>query len=283
MVFFAPVGRSFSLPGNRTDAVFTGNADAAASSNAIDTTEFFVRQQYLDFLDREPDQGGFEYWSDQINQCHGDAPCIQQRRLDVSAAFFVAQEFQESGAYVYRLYRAAFGRENDRPAYAQFAPDRARVVGGPNLQQGKLDVANLFVQRPDFAARYPQTMTAAQFVDAVMSTAEQDAGVTFSEAQRSSFVNDVNKGGRALMMKNLADSQTFAQAPSVYNRAFVLMQYFGYLQRDPDQAGYDFWVNLLTNIEPGDYGGMVCAFVTSAEYQLRFSSIVTRTNSACRQ
>jgi len=61
----------------------------------------------------------------------------------------------------------------------------------------------------------------------------------------------------------------------------VLMEYFGYLQRDADRAGYDFWLNVLSGREQGDYRGMVCAFVTSTEYQRRFSSVVTRNNREC--
>jgi hypothetical protein len=57
------------------------------------------------------------------------------------------------------------------------------------------------------------------------------------------------------------------------------MQYFGYLQREPDTAGFNFWldsVNRTNNIP-----GMVCAFLTSAEYQRRFGPVVTRTNAEC--
>ncbi len=89
---FSPATRSFSLAGNRVDAGFTIN-DAAASANVIDASEYFVRQQYLDFLGREPDHGGLIYWSDQLNACHGDADCVRTKRVDVSAAFFLSREF----------------------------------------------------------------------------------------------------------------------------------------------------------------------------------------------
>ena len=68
-----------------------------------------------------------------------------------------------------------------------------------------------------------------------------------------------------------------------YNPAFVLMQYFGYLRRNPEQEGYDFWLNVLDNREPNNFQGMICAFLTSAEYQNRFGSAVTRTNADCGQ
>src|SRR5204863_9717278 len=125
---FAPVNRSFSLVGDRTDAAFTGTADASQTANAVDTTEYFVRQHYLDFLGREPDQGGFEYWTGQINQCNGDANCVRNKRIDVSAAFFASPEFQHTGSFIYELYAGALGRT---PNYNEFMPDRSQVVGGP--------------------------------------------------------------------------------------------------------------------------------------------------------
>jgi hypothetical protein len=67
-----------------------------------------------------------------------------------------------------------------------------------------------------------------------------------------------------------------------YNKSFVTMQYFGYLKRDAEAGGYDFWLNVLNNKEPGNYRGIVCSFITSSEYQKRFASIVTHSNKECR-
>ena len=60
-----------------------------------------------------------------------------------------------------------------------------------------------------------------------------------------------------------------------YNPAFVLTEYFGYLRRNPEPEGYDFWLNVVTNGDVGNYRGMVCSFITSTEYQQRFSSVVS--------
>ena len=61
--------------------------------------------------------------------------------------------------------------------------------------------------------------------------------------------------------------------------------YFAYLRRDADTDGYRFWLNVLnesgTNGDPVNYRGMVCSFITSAEYQRRFSSVVTHSNAEC--
>ena len=123
---FNPSSRSFSLLGNITNSVFTGTIDSmSVRQNAIDSTEYFVRQQYLDFLDREPDQNGFNFWTNQIAQCNGDADCVLAKRVNVSAAFFFSIEFQETGGLVDGLYRVGFDRA---PRYAEFNPDSAAIA-----------------------------------------------------------------------------------------------------------------------------------------------------------
>ena len=257
-------------------------ADDDTTSNApnpAETPAFFVKQQYYDFLNRVPDAAGLNYWIGQITNCGADANCLRSQRIGVSAAFFIELEFQESGAFVYRLYKAAYGEQtNYRPNYGQFTPDRARVVGGADLAASKLAFTVNFAQRPEFLARYPNSMTSAQFVDAILQTVQAGAGVTFTQSERDAFLNDVNNGGRGAMLRNLADSAAYKTA--VFNRAFVLMQYFGYLRRDPDAGGYDFWLGVL-NQQPANARGMVCAFITSAEYQQRFGANTPRSNPEC--
>jgi YVTN family beta-propeller protein len=251
-----------------------------AQANAIDDARFFVQQQYLDFLARDPDQAGWDYWTGQITQCGADAACARRRRLDVSAAFFVELEFQETGAFVYRFYKSGLGR---LPAFGEFLPDRALIVGGPNLEQNKQTFALGWVQRPAFLAKYPPAQTGPQFVDALLATVQQGSGVNLT-AMRDALIGEYNAQsdatqGRARVARLVADAPAFQTAE--FNRAFVLMQYFGYLRRDIDQAGYDFWLNVITNVQPGNYRGMVCAFVTSAEYQYRFGTTLTRSNADC--
>jgi hypothetical protein len=276
---FSPANRSFSLVGDKTDAVFTASADATQTANAIDTTEYFVRQQYLDFLGREPDQGGFEYWSDQINQCQGDATCVRSRRIGVSAAFFIEQEFQQTGTFIYDLYKGALGR---RPAFAEYSTDRQQVVGGANLDAKKSALAESFVQRAEFTAKYQAATTAESFVDALIQNALQSSGVDLS-AQRERYLSAYNGGGnmsqsRGLVVRSLADDASLKQAE--YNRAFVLAQYFSYLRREPDDSGYNFWLNVL-NSQPSNFRAMVCAFITSNEYQDRFGAVHTHSNADC--
>ena len=84
---------------------------------------------------------------------------------------------------------------------------------------------------------------------------------------------------RGWVLSQIVEDDSFKHAH--YNSAFVLTQYFGYLRRDPDQWGYEFWLNVLNNGGQGNYRGMVCSFITSAEYQNRFSPVLTHRNADC--
>ena len=244
------------------------------STNNIDRPDFFVRQQYRDFLGREPDTAGQSYWTNEITRCALEGNCARARRIGVSAAFFVEAEFQDTGYFVYRLYRASLGR---RPTYSEFTNDRELVVGGASLELLRQAFANDWTQRAAFLQEFPLTQTNAQFVNKLFD----NAGLTGFAAERQSEINAMNNAGRtrAQVLRNVIELNTFRQRE--YNAAFVLMQYFGYLRREIDQAGYDFWLDVVTNREPGNYRGMVCAFITSGEYQLRFGANITRSNSEC--
>lgn len=278
---FSPSSRSFSQSGERTEAVFTG-LPISESVNPLDTAEYFVRQQYLDLLGREPEEAGFNYWSDRIRECGNDARCVSARRRDVAAAFFIEREYQQTGSFIYGLYKGALGRQ---PAYAEFAVDRAQINDGPTLEALKQAFAESFVQRPEFLTRYQASASAASFVDALLSNVLQTAGVDLV-GQRDSLISAYNSGtdqveSRAAVLRAATDVPQFKAAE--YNAAFVLNEYFGYLRRDPDPGGYRFWLDVLNNREPGNFRGMVCAFINSAEYQLRFSRVVSRNDRECGQ
>jgi hypothetical protein len=247
----------------------------------IDDADFFVYQQYIDFLSRFPDQGGQDYWTNQISSCGSNAACVYSRRVGVSAAFFVEAEFQRTGSFVYRMYKGSLGR---RPAYTEFGTDRRLVVEGPTLEQTKQAYALAFVQRTEFANKYAAQTSADAFVDAIIATIQQGSGISLASA-RANMIAQYNTGGsdvnlsRARAVRVAIDDPAFGNAE--YNASFVLMQYFGYLRREPDQGGYDFWLDILNNRLPGNYRGMVCAFVTSAEYQQRFGSAVTQNDHQC--
>jgi subtilisin family serine protease len=254
---------SFTLPG--WDARFGfGKINIAATmsavlngGNSIQDTAFFVRQHYKDFLSRDPDPPGFQGWLNILNSCApGNAACD---RVEVSSAFFRSPEFQERGYYIYRFYETSLGRQ---PRYVEFLPDMRRVSGfltAEQLEARKNEFASEWLTRPEVRAIY-DGLSNADFVDRLAQT----AGVTL--ANRNQLVDDLNGGRpRAQVLRAVVESAEVNGR--FFNRAFVVMQYFGYLRRDPDIL-YLNWINTLNST--GDYRTMINGFVNSAEYQLRF-------------
>ena len=269
---FSPESNSFSLFANKTDASFSATRDTVLVGNPIDTTEYFVRQHYLDFLGREPDDSGFNFWSDQIRSCGNDTACSERRTVSVSAAYFLSIEFQETGGLVDGLYRASFGR---RPLFNEFMPDTAEVardvrVGdgdwAAQLNANKQAFVEAWIRRSAFRAGY-DGLSNEGFVDTLLG----HAGVNVSQAERDAFVSDLGRGAstRAGLLRRIVEDDRVRSARR--NEAFVTMQYFGYLRRDPDEAGYQFWLQKLRqfggNFEQAE---MVKAFIVSSEYRNRF-------------
>ncbi|MDX6613340.1 MAG: hypothetical protein QOD75_2526 [Blastocatellia bacterium] len=261
-----------------------GAVSSGETTNPIDDAQAFVIQQYRDFLNREPDPGGLTYWTDQIagSSVNGPAPCpvvdgrcVSQRRIGVAGAFFVENEFQLTGSYVYRLYTTTLGRQ---PGYAEFTSDRKKISVN-SLEASKAAFAETWVQRQAFIDKYGANPAPDSFVDALLTTLKTYDGADLT-AKRSSYVGELKNGAsRAQIVREMAEDALVQSTE--YNASFVLMQYFGYLRRDADPGGYAFWLNVLNNREPNNYRGMICSFITSTEYQRRFSSVVTRSNADC--
>ncbi len=230
----------------------------------IDDRDFFVQQHYIDFLSRFPEAGGFNSWLNVFTRCNsGDAACIQDLRLTVSASFFQSQEFQLKGYFVYRFYKASLGR---LPLYNEIVGDMRNVTGTTSeetLAKRDAFVTN-WVARNDFRAIYDGLSNAA-YVDRLLST----AAITLPN--RDQLVADLNSSPqrqtRAQVLRAIVESEQFFNKE--YNPAFVAMQYFGYLRRDPEAAGYNAWLTYL-NAHPTDYREMVRGFVDSLEYRNRF-------------
>ena len=248
--------------------------------NPIDDPQLFVRRQYLDLLNRQPDSGGLAFWVSQITQCGSEQSCINRKRVDVAAAFFIEQEFQQTGFFIDRFYEASLCR---RPTFAEFTADRSTVKAGPNLEANKQAFAQEFVERAEFIQKYPAIMIPSGFVDALLATVRNCSGLDLT-SQRAVLIAEYNAStdqavSRALVLRLVADDPAFIAVE--FNQAFVLAEYFGYLRRNPDQVGFNFWLDVLNNHVPGNFRSMVCAFITSAEYQRRFSSIITHSNGEC--
>jgi len=266
------------------------NDRVAGAQNPLDDTAFFVRQHYVDFLNREPDPAGFSFWVSNIDSCGADATCRAGKRVDTSAAFFLSIEFQQTGYLVYRTYQAAYGNLPNAPVpikWSEFLPDTQAIgedlvvnQAGWNemLDQNQQAFMTKFVQRARFATAFPVTMTPGEFVDKLFS----NSGAAPAGDERMAAINEFGAGtntsdvsARARALRRVAENAVLAQKE--FDQAFVVMQYFGYLRRDPNSApdtdfsGYNFWLNKLDSFN-GNYldAEMVKSFLMSSEYRQRF-------------
>jgi uncharacterized protein (TIGR03118 family) len=184
LILSNPTGAGAGLGSPNVAELTIGDNDMPSTSNPIDDPQFFVRQHYLDFLHREPDPNGFAFWTNEITSCGTDAQCTEVKRINVSAAFFLSIEFQDSGFAAYLTHRAAFGATvHDVPTpvlYGQFMRDlqainRDVIFGIPGsaerLEENKVAYYNDFVTRPEFVTKYPSTQTNEQYVDALLASA----------------------------------------------------------------------------------------------------------------
>ena len=267
----AAVGSRVKVTGRLLDDG-TFEAERVVVQGDVDDSDDFVTSHYDDFLNRAPDQAGFEFWRNEIEKCGSDAACREVKRVNVSAAFFLSIEFQRTGYLVYKLYLASYGRV---PTLAEFLADMKTigenvVVGRPGWEQQLAANRAAFLadwtDLPAFAALY-DSLTNAQYVDALY----RNAGLTLTTAQRDALVGGLNAGTltRSDVLLGLVENEQFSQRE--FNRAFVVMQYFGYLRRDPDAAGLQFWLSKLNQFR-GNYiqAEMVKAFISSIEYRRRF-------------
>ena len=276
--------------------------EAGASPNPIDDPQGFVSQHYQDFLNRDADASGLSFWTNEITACGTDSGCIDVKRINVSGAFFLSIEFQNTGYLVERLYKSAYGDATGASTFGgshslpvpivrlnEFLADTEEIGNGvvvnqPGWEQllanNKQAFALAFVQRTRFTSAFQTTLTPTEFVDRLNS----NSGNVLSASERTTLINlfagaanSSNVTARAQALRAVAEDQDLQTAE--YNRAFVLMQYFGYLRRNPndgqdtDYTGYDFWLTKLNQFN-GNFANaeMVRSFILSTEYRSRFGS-----------
>ena len=249
-----------------------------SATNPIDDVRSFVHTHYHDLLNRDPDQAGLQFRANEVGSCGQDAACVAKKRINVSAAYFLSIEFQQTGFLLHLMQKESFA---ELPKYAAFMRDlqatsRGVVVGSAGWEQKLADNQQQFAQawtmRPAFKAVY-DGMSNAAYVNALYA----NAGVVPQKAERDAMAAalDTATKSRASVLLDVASNAAFKQQEQ--NSAFVLMQYFGYLRRDADAApdsdlsGYYFWLQKL-NAFNGDYqkAEMVKAFLDSSEYRGRF-------------
>jgi uncharacterized repeat protein (TIGR01451 family) len=231
--------------------------------------------------------------------------CTERKRANTSAAFFFAPEFQNTGSFVLRVYWGTLGKLTSapcpgvpqnlpghcRPRFSEYLADMAIVAQGIVVNDA-LDAAVInankhafvdqFVNRAEFKTAYPDAMTNAAFVDKLFFT----TGITPTADERNALINGLTGGTetRSSVVFKIVDGTTATtggvlQFNTTYGKAyydkefdgvFVFMEYIGYLRRNPDQEGYDFWLAKLKHYGNWVDAELVLAFIISPEYRSRF-------------
>jgi len=238
----------------------------------IDDNDFMVQQQYIDFLGRMPDSFGFPIWLSTLANCAaGDITCD---RVHVSESFVRSAKFVQRVYFTFRFYPVSFpgvsGSDpagyGHKPSFAEFSPDLRGLSGfldANQLEAAKVAFINGFMARPAFVAKY-NALNNTQFVDTLLSNANSGIGA----ATRQTWIDGLNNSSltRAVVLRQVAESTEVFN--KYYNESVVVMQYFGYLRRDPD-GSYFTWLNVI-DANPADSRGMVSGFFNSLEYRQRF-------------
>lgn len=280
----------------------------------IDDADFFAAQHYIDFLRRFPDAPGLAHWTGEITECNDPtkrqpgeslALCIERKRANTSAAFFLSPESDNGANFIIRVYWGTLGKQLNaqcpgvpqnlpghcRPRYSDFIADMAQVNNGivvndklsPDvINANKRAFVNQFVNRSDFQAAYGN-LNPTQFVDKLIQT----TGVAIASADRTALINELTANAPnakgSVVFKVVDGTKTITDGALVfetsygqafYNQefdaSFVFMEYVGYLRRNPDQDGYNFWLDKLKRHGNWVDAQMVLAFILSPEYRSRF-------------
>jgi hypothetical protein len=192
----------------------------------IDDSDFFVQQQYIDFLRRFPDAPGFAHWVGEIDAfCNNSAnrlpgetlpQCIDRKRTNTSGAFYLSNEFQNSANFLIRINWGSLGQGRNacnivvngttyqaicNPLYAQYVTDLGTLTQGivvnnalvpSQMTANRISFANSFIGRAAFANVYG-SLNDTQYVDALAAA----TGVALTAQERTDLISQAGAPGSA--------------------------------------------------------------------------------------
>jgi len=213
-------GNATFLGGIREATITVMDRDATPRlNNPIDETRYFVRQHYVDFLSREPDQEGLDFWSNEIESCGSNVQCREVKQINVSAAFYLSIEFQETGYFVYR-----FNLLNPYNVNSAGFPDVMRqiqeiskgiIVGQPGWQQQLQANKLAFVERyyDDDRLVLSFGRTDEEYVDLLFEYVKTYGGVALSTSKRNNLIQalETRTETRSQVLLEVADDEQFKQ------------------------------------------------------------------------
>jgi hypothetical protein len=251
-----PSGGRVSLASG-AEVKIADNDDSASSVNPLEDVFFFVRQQYVDLLGREPDVKELYEWAGKINACRVvEAVCGREA---VAVALTQTDEYQSRGLLIYGMYRLGLGR---LPRYREFAREMWRLGGGSEEERAaKLrQWIEEWPRRADVRAR-DEGSTDGEYVAAL----EAASGLR----QGEQLIGQLERGEktRAEVLAEVVQSAGWTRKE--HGRAAALLLSFSYLRREPEPMELDLWLKGRDSIIPGDVE-MTRWFITSEEYRSRF-------------
>ena len=194
---------------------------------------------------------------------------------------FLETDLPANGVFLHGLYTAGLGR---RPKFAEFDSDRAALANhNGDVEHSRMAFLLNFVQRQEFKRRHAATIKAPEFVDSVLASIVQNAGVDLS-SDRAELIAlvDESAASRAAVLAKVIGHPAVIDAQ--YNQSLILFHYFAYLRRDPDESGYATWINFINGkpLRDADTARSVtCGFVNSSEYQNRFGLLTPHEPREC--
>jgi hypothetical protein len=236
------------------------------------------------------------------------AQCIDKQRESTAIAFFMSPEFQMTGGFVFRLYKGSLpgfpnfdGSGGRYPTTRQFIRDLSKVsegivvnnqIDGAVVEANRNRLAEEFVLRPEFDAMYGglnNTLYVEQLLNTTGISQEQRKtagtnsmaelkqelveGLTRGTETRGSVLRKIVDGTVVIGEDNVQFTTPYGQAfyEQEYQRMFVYMEYVGYLRRNPDAAGFVFWLGKMNHFGGDPFQAeMVRSFILSPEYRSRF-------------
>ena len=273
------VGVGLGSP-NQAELLIIDNDSVAPTVNVIDDSTFFVRQHYLDFLNREPDTAGLNFWVNEIESCGANATCRELRRINVSGAFFQSIEFQRTGLEAYLTHRAAFGTlpSNLGAAvpvfYGTFERDtqalgKDYIFGSPGadaqIEANTVAYFNDFVTRPEFVDKYPATLTNAQYVDNLLTTAGLSTtnfvvNMTNSQENPAAFPTTTGGARRPASYGTATFSMNLAQTQMTFTATVNNIDFTGSQSTDTNDNLTAAHIHASATVTPTTNGPVVWGF-----------------------
>lgn len=228
----------------------SGKSSGVRDNDVFSNPLLFTAQQYRDFMGREGDADGLNFWSTEV-------AAGARTRGAVVESFFNSGEYQGLSSPVARLYFAFFQRI---PDYGGLTYWISRFRGGESLDA----IANYFAASPEFAQAYgalDNTQFVARVYLNVLGRAPDPGGLSYWTSELAS-----GRRSRGQVMTGFSESPEYRAVIS--NEVAVTMIYMGMLRRGPDPGGFNHWVDY---VDRGNSGlDLINGFLASAEYRARF-------------